>query len=116
MDAGLAQIAEPSLFACPECHGVLLRMKRAHPARFRCHTGHAYSSVSLAAAFENHVEDALWNAVRALEETSMLLREMAAAGRPVDQPGTLLASAARNDADGSVLRSLLSERATRAAG
>jgi len=116
MDAGLALIAEPSVFACPECHGVLLRLKQAHPARFRCHTGHAYSSVSLAAAFETHVEDALWGAVRALEEASMLLQEMARSKRSVDQPGALLAQAARNDADGAVLRALLGERATRAAG
>ena len=109
-------IAEPSMFACPECHGVLLRLKQAHPARFRCHTGHAYSSVSLAAAFETHVEDALWGAVRALEEASMLLREMARAERSVDPPVVMQAQAARNDADGAALRALLGERATRAAG
>ena len=116
MDTGLGLIAEPSVFACPECHGVLLRLKQAHPARFRCHTGHAYSSVSLAAAFETHVEDALWGAVRALEEASMLLREMARAERSVDPPDAMRAQAARNDADGAVLRGLLGERASRAAG
>jgi two-component system, chemotaxis family, protein-glutamate methylesterase/glutaminase len=77
LDAGLAQVAEPSAFACPECHGVLLRMKRAGVARFRCHTGHAYSIESLLSAVDDGVEESLWNAVRALEEGELLMREMA---------------------------------------
>jgi two-component system chemotaxis response regulator CheB len=47
VDAGVECIGEPSSFTCPECHGVLLRMKGAHPLRFRCHTGHAFSARSL---------------------------------------------------------------------
>jgi two-component system, chemotaxis family, protein-glutamate methylesterase/glutaminase len=77
VDAGIEQVGEPSPFACPECHGVLLRMKDVQPLRFRCHTGHAYSAESLLAGVNEGIEDALWNAVRALEEGGLLLHEMA---------------------------------------
>lgn len=77
VDAGIEHLAEPSPFACPECHGVLLRLKDSPPLRFRCHTGHAYSPESLVAAVNEGIEEALWNAVRALEEGGLLLQEMA---------------------------------------
>ena len=78
VDAGLELIGEPSRFACPDCHGVLLRFKDGKRIRFRCHTGHAYSADSLVAAINEGIEDALWNAVRALEEAGLLLNSMVA--------------------------------------
>jgi two-component system chemotaxis response regulator CheB len=83
-EAGVEDIGEPSSFACPECHGVLLRLKREGPTRFRCHTGHAYSAASLAAAVNDGIEDALWNAVRALEEGALLMRHLATHARAED--------------------------------
>ena len=77
LDAGLQQIGDPSKFACPECHGVLLQIKEGRRMRFRCHTGHAYSLDSLVAAVNEGIEDGLWNAVRALEEGHMLMAAMA---------------------------------------
>jgi len=71
-DAGLQHIAEPSPYACPECHGVLLQLKGEGPIRFRCHTGHAYSIESLLAEVDEKIDDALWNAIRALEEAVLL--------------------------------------------
>src|SRR3954468_8984076 len=76
-DAGLQQIAEPSPYACPECHGVLLQLKGEGPTRFRCHTGHAYSIESLMAEVDEKIDESLWNAIRALEE-AVLLWERAA--------------------------------------
>ncbi|HUR35156.1 MAG TPA: chemotaxis protein CheB [Vicinamibacterales bacterium] len=86
VEAGVQHIGEPSSFACPECHGVLLRMKQAGPTRFRCHTGHAYSAASLAAAVNDGIEDALWSAVRALEEAALLMRHLATHARVEDAP------------------------------
>lgn len=77
IDAGLEQIGEPSSFACPECHGVLLKLKQEGRVRFRCHTGHAYSLASLVAGISEGVEHALWTAIRALEEGGLLMREVA---------------------------------------
>jgi two-component system chemotaxis response regulator CheB len=77
IDAGVLQIGEPSSFACPECHGVLLQLKEGGRLRFRCHTGHAYSMDSLLAAIGDGIEDSMWNAIRALEEGSLLMSTMA---------------------------------------
>jgi two-component system chemotaxis response regulator CheB len=45
--------------------------------RFRCRTGHEFSPESLLAEQSEHVERALWAALRALEEKAAMLRRMA---------------------------------------
>lgn len=77
VNAGVERVGEPSTWACPECHGVLLQLKEGGRIRFRCHTGHAYSVSSLIAAVSEAIEDSLWNTVRALEEGGLLLHRMA---------------------------------------
>jgi two-component system chemotaxis response regulator CheB len=74
-EAGVLRLGEPSKYACPECHGVLLELKDRAPLRFRCHTGHAYTLESLLSEMDEMIEDSLWNAIRALEERAMLMRE-----------------------------------------
>ena len=76
IEAGLEMIGEPSSFACPDCHGVLLRLKQSDPVRFRCHTNHAYSADSLIAAINEGIEHG-WYAVRTLEEAHLLLEHLA---------------------------------------
>jgi two-component system, chemotaxis family, protein-glutamate methylesterase/glutaminase len=76
LDSGLGGIAEPSVYACPECHGVLLQLKEGNRVRFRCHTGHAYSTEALLAEIGEAIEQALWNAIRAFEEGELLMRRM----------------------------------------
>ena len=79
-DSGVDSIrtlGKPSLFTCPDCHGAMIRLRDPLRPRFRCHTGHAYSLESLAAAQQEHVEDSLWNAIRALEEQASLLEHFA---------------------------------------
>ena len=65
-----------SPFTCPECHGVLTQLREAKILRFRCHTGHAFSAASLLESSIEQVEARLWDAVRALDETVMLLTEL----------------------------------------
>lgn len=72
--AGVLKLGQPSNYACPECHGVLLQVKDAAPLRFRCHTGHAYTLESLLSEMDEMIEESLWNAIRALEERAMLVR------------------------------------------
>ena len=74
----LKQIAEPSSLTCPECGGALWEMNEKRPLRYRCHTGHAFSAISLARSQKDDSEHALWSTVRALREREMLLRRMAA--------------------------------------
>ena len=76
LEAGIIQWGEPSLYACPECHGVLLQLKEGTNVRFRCHTGHAYSLEALLAEFTERTEETLWSAIRSMEETSLLMHRM----------------------------------------
>jgi len=77
LESGIMKWGEPSVYACPECHGVLLQLKEGSNLRFRCHTGHAYSVESLLAEFTEKTEDSLWNAIRAIEETALLMHNLA---------------------------------------
>ena len=52
-------------------------MKEGTNLRFRCHTGHAFSVETLLAGFQEQTEETLWNAIRAIEETVLLMRRMA---------------------------------------
>jgi two-component system, chemotaxis family, protein-glutamate methylesterase/glutaminase len=74
---GLAELGDPSLFTCPECHGALLQVRGESPMRFRCHTGHAFSADSLLADLSDVTEEAIWNAIRSIQETSMLMTHLA---------------------------------------
>jgi two-component system chemotaxis response regulator CheB len=67
----------PSVFACPECHGVLWELKDQKMVRFRCRVGHSYGPESLTRELSIASEAALWAAVRALEEKSALQRRVA---------------------------------------
>jgi two-component system chemotaxis response regulator CheB len=75
---GLGELGEPSLFTCPECHGILLRLKTGGGVRFRCHTGHAFTADALLAELTESVEGVLWNAVRAVQESALLMEHIAA--------------------------------------
>jgi two-component system chemotaxis response regulator CheB len=77
-DSGLEQIGTPSPYACPDCHGVLLEIEEGGRVRFRCHTGHAYSPDSLLAMMHEGIEHSTSAAVRSLEETSLLMNQLAA--------------------------------------
>ncbi|MBD2305162.1 chemotaxis protein CheB [Chroococcidiopsis sp. FACHB-1243] len=66
----------PSPYGCPDCGGVLWELDEGKLVRFRCRTGHAYSTDSLLAAQSESLEDALWNALRALEEKAALTERL----------------------------------------
>lgn len=67
----------PSVFACPECGGVLWELKDKDLIRFRCRVGHSYSLQSLAREMPQSSETALWAAMRALEEKAAMQRRVA---------------------------------------
>ena len=113
LDAGLTEIAQPSVYACPECHGVLLQLKEGDRLRFRCHTGHAYSFDSLVSAISEGIEEALWNAIRALEEGDMLMRGMSAHMKAHDgarEADELLERAAEAKRQSDMIRQLVIDR------
>ena len=71
----------PSGYTCPECHGGLWETQEGRVSRFRCRTGHAFSPESLVSEQHEHVERALWAALRALEEKASMLRRMSLRAR-----------------------------------
>lgn len=87
----LKKVATPSTFTCPECSGTLWRLSDAKPARFRCHTGHSFTVQALEQLQDRTVEEAMWTAVRALNEKEELARRLA------EEAGTLRLSRAAGD-------------------
>ena len=81
LDQGVTDIAEPSLYACPECHGVLMRVKGGGGLRYRCHTGHSYTADSLLAEMTEVIEGTLWAAVRSIQESTILMEHLASHAR-----------------------------------
>ncbi|WP_139806733.1 hypothetical protein [Deinococcus hopiensis] len=54
-----------------------MRLKEGNVLRLRCHTGHAYTAISLPGEGRASVEASLWNAARTLDEDVMLLEHLA---------------------------------------
>jgi two-component system chemotaxis response regulator CheB len=73
----ITNIGSPSAFTCPDCGGALFEMKNYGPLRFLCHTGHAFSLRSLASTHEHVTDEAIWAAIRALQEKEAILRQLA---------------------------------------
>lgn len=104
----------PSDLTCPACGGSLRESRLEAVVHFRCRTGHAYSPETLLAKQTDGVEEALWAAMRALEENAALARRMEKRMRQLRHNGpgaeerySRRAQEAEQHAD--VLRKLLTE-------
>jgi two-component system, chemotaxis family, protein-glutamate methylesterase/glutaminase len=73
-------------FTCPECHGALWTAKTDDLERFRCRVGHAFTPKGLFAAQAESIEEAMWAAYRALEESASLSARLAARARDQGLP------------------------------
>ena len=65
-------LGEQVPFNCPECGGVLWKMAVGKFLRYRCHTGHAFTSAALIAVQTSKIEETLWVALRMFEERKNL--------------------------------------------
>lgn len=70
-------LGEQVPFNCPDCNGVLWKMKKGKLLRYRCHTGHAFTAAVLLAEQTKKLEETLWVALRMFEERKNLLKTMA---------------------------------------
>lgn len=68
----------PSAYACPACGGVLWEIEGEDLLRFRCRVGHAYTAEGAIEEQAESVEQALWTALRALQERAQLSDRLAA--------------------------------------
>jgi two-component system chemotaxis response regulator CheB len=105
----LPRAGEPSGYTCPECHGALWEVEEGEMIRFRCRVGHAYSPDSLIASQVNGLEDALWIALRALEESAALAKRLAA--RSEQRGHSLAAARFTEQAQDTLVRAAIVRRA-----
>jgi two-component system chemotaxis response regulator CheB len=102
----------PSPFTCPDCGGTLWEFNRGELVRYRCHVGHGFNADSLGEGQNGKVEEALWSALRLLEEAIELRKRMADRARERNL-SAVVAGLNRDVADyearAEVLRSLLLE-------
>lgn len=71
----------PSPYSCPDCGGVLWEIEEGEYVRFRCRVGHALSPETMLGAQDEVLEEALWSAVKTLEESARLSHRLAAGER-----------------------------------
>jgi two-component system chemotaxis response regulator CheB len=71
----IVQNHDPSPYTCPDCAGVLFRVHEGIQDRFRCHTGHGFSAAALFSEYFESMEGKLWESLRAMQETILLIAE-----------------------------------------
>jgi two-component system, chemotaxis family, protein-glutamate methylesterase/glutaminase len=103
LQLGLMELGTVTPYTCPECHGVLVALASGGIPRFRCHTGHAYSINSLLAEVSQGVEESLWDGIRGIEVSMLLLRQLAGQVRAA-APGNANLSAALEQLAGDAQR------------
>jgi two-component system chemotaxis response regulator CheB len=106
----MSSLGKLSPFTCVP-RGALGTTRRRH-SQYRCHTGHAFSKDSLLVEQTNGIEDALYSALRAVEEKATALRRLGerSAGRS-DAMMTDYQNRARElDGTAEVLRQVLASK------
>jgi len=68
----------PSPYSCPDCGGVLWEIEEPEYVRYRCRVGHAFSPDTMMEAQDDVLEEALWSAMKTLEENARLSSRLAA--------------------------------------
>ncbi|MBE9184787.1 chemotaxis protein CheB [Microcoleus sp. LEGE 07076] len=63
--------------SCPECGGPLWRIDADRVRRYRCHVGHGFTAKALLADQDAALEQALWAAMRTMEERANMALTMA---------------------------------------
>jgi two-component system chemotaxis response regulator CheB len=64
-------------YTCPSCGGMLWQMYDSNALRYRCYTGHTFTSATLLDDQREKIEETLWTALRMFEERQNLQKNMA---------------------------------------
>jgi len=62
--------------SCPECHGLIWKIKGTGVPRYRCHVGHAYTALSMLEGQAETQETHLWQALRLMTDRVSLILEL----------------------------------------
>lgn len=74
--ASVNAVGDQVPFNCPDCGGPLWEVAKGSSLRFRCHTGHSFTSAVLEVEQTAKIEETLWTALRMFEERRNLLMTM----------------------------------------
>ena len=113
--SGSLELGPPTELTCPDCGGVLSEIEEGSITRFRCHTGHAYSAQTLSDGTDERIDELLWQALRATDERTLILRRQAAAANASGNSEAIEHWQRRieeNRQCGNFIRSLLQETAS----
>ena len=96
--SGALALGERTDLTCPECRGALRRVDEGPLARYRCHTGHAFTANALLEGVMETSASLLWEAMRGCDEAAIILDEWASRMREAGDPakGDLLDAGARH--------------------
>jgi two-component system chemotaxis response regulator CheB len=75
------EIGSLTPYTCPDCHGAIWQLGEDEPLKLRCHVGHSFTGEVFTTAQSQSVENALWAAVRVMEEKVTFSRQLAARKR-----------------------------------
>ncbi|WP_026463213.1 chemotaxis protein CheB [Adhaeribacter aquaticus] len=77
--ADMDNLGKRAPYSCPDCGGSLWEINKEEKGitRFRCHSGHAYTDLSLLSGMNSALEETLWVAMRTLEERRNMLINLA---------------------------------------
>ena len=67
---------EPSTYTCPACGGVVWQLNENGISQFQCHVGHAYSLQHLLVHHAEALENALWQAIRLMQQKAVMARQV----------------------------------------
>ena len=85
-ELGIIDQGKLTPLTCPDCHGALTQLIEGKLIRYRCHTGHAYTVSALLSEVTESVESLLYQGMRGLEETTMILQTLGAQFTDNGQP------------------------------
>ena len=107
------RLGELSVFTCPECHGPLWEIEDGGMLRYRCHTGHAFTSDAMMEAQSDEADQILWSLLRAHQQRAEFTRRMADRERQSDRADLAARLQERSkeyEADAEVIERLLETR------
>jgi len=105
-----ADVNPSSPFVCPNCNGALWEQTEGNLLRYRCHVGHGFTAETLSRLQDDGVEQALWTAIRTLEEQAQLqlrLADRSSPGHISSMRDRFLANAADRRQTADLLRTLV---------
>jgi len=70
------KLGRRSVFACPDCNGVMWEIDEENLVRYRCHIGHAYTAEVMSLALDESLRRALASALRTLEDRVALAQRL----------------------------------------